>query len=457
MGPDERFFRIKMLNMKTPYVPHIFGTEAAAKTQGRVGWLTVGVVSSIAWTQEDVWLQYDGQEYLLRGVKQEGEMNMSPCISTPCDHDHVDEALSRLYRFVSLLGYFKRGYVDITGRTWASFPIRYGNPRDTFTTLTQGGSNSFSCNHLPIIEDDQVRKALAFLREGRRLRHVHEPYSFLSYFKVIESQLVKDDRVTWVEQNLGQLDGEAAKRVAELRAQGIDVNKHLYASGRCAVAHASISGTIVDPDVPADRKRISSDLDIIEALANRYVKVDAGVPDEMDIYEKRDRVTPWYTLMTPQAVESLRAGGCVKNIEDLNKLEGATLTVRLWPDPPPTQFQSMTLLPMASGDGTVQLIACNARKTIALAFLMDVAAGRMHTLLDESGIRQGDDITEQDVEDFTRYFHSVIGNRIVELTIEGAEPVDCEVVIPVNIIPQAPEEAVIQALEQFRSIKAHRG
>lgn len=439
--------------MKTPYVPHMFGTEATAKTQGRVGWLTAGVVSSIAWPQEDVWLQYDGQEYLLRGAKQEGEMNISPCISTPCDHDHVDEALSRLYRFVSLLGYFKRGYVDITGRTWASFPIRYGNPRDTFTTLMQGGPHAFNCNHLPIIEDDQVRKALAFLREGRRLRHVHEPYSFLSYFKVIESQFVSKDRVTWVEQNLGQLNGEAAKRVAELLAQGIDVNKHLFDSGRCAVAHASISGTIVDPDVPADRKRISSDLDIIEALATRYVKVDAGVPDEMDLYENRDRVAPWYTLMTPKAVEALKAGGCVENIEDLNKLDGAAVTIRLWPDLPAVQFQSMTLLPMASGDGTVQFIVLNARKTIVLAFLMDVASGRMHTLLDESGLRQGNDITEQDVEDFTRYFHSVIGNRIVELAIEGAEPVNCEVVIPVNIIPRSPEEAVDLALEQFRRTK----
>lgn len=86
---------------------------------------------------------------------------------------------------------------------------------------------------------------------------------------------------------------------------------------------------------------------------------------------------------------------------------------------------------------------------------MNVAAGRMHTLLNESGIRQNNETTEQDVEDFTRYFHSVIGNRIVELTIEGAEPVDCEVVIPVNIIPQAPKEAVTRALEQFRHAKAN--
>ena len=57
----------------------------------------------------------------------------------------------------------------------------------------------------------------------------------------------------------------------------------------------------------------------------------------------------------------------------------------------------MTQLPLGSGDGTVQFIALNARKTIVLAFLMDVRAGRMHTLLQEGGIRQSDDTTEQDV------------------------------------------------------------
>ena len=92
----------------------------------------------------------------------------------------------------------------------------------------------------------------------------------------------------------------------------------------------------------------------------------------------------------------------------------------------------------------------NVVATIALVFAMDVAKGRVHTLLNEGGMRAGDELAEQDVEDYTRYFHSVIGNRTVELSVEGAEPVDCEVVIPVNIIPRAPEEAVAQALEQFR-------
>jgi hypothetical protein len=154
--------------------------------------------------------------------------------------------------------------------------------------------------------------------------------------------------------------------------------------------------------------------------------------------------------MTLGAVAALKAGGHLENAEDLGRLQGATVSVRLRPDPPAKQFEAMTLLPIESGDGVVKFIALSARGTVVLAFAIDVTKGRVHTLLNEGGIRAGVEIAEQDVEDYTRYFHSVVGNGMVELTVEGAEPVDCEVVIPVNIIPRAPEEAVAQALEQFR-------
>jgi hypothetical protein len=45
-------------------------------------------------------------------------------------------------------------------------------------------------------------------------------------------------------------------------------------------------------------------------------------------------------------------------------------------------------------------------------------------------------------------------NALVELCIDGLDPVPCEIVIPVNIIPQAPEKMVTLALEQFRKGRA---
>jgi hypothetical protein len=56
---------------------------------------------------------------------------------------------------------------------------------------------------------------------------------------------------------------------------------------------------------------------------------------------------------------------------------------------------------------------------------------------------------QSEVEQYTRYFYSVIANGLVELCIDGIDPVPCEVVIPMNIVPQIPEEMVAKALEQL--------
>lgn len=437
--------------MKTPYVPHLFGSAALEKLKSRQGWLTAGVASSAAWPQDDVWVVYDGHEYVLHGAN-DGEEKRPPCISTPCQRGDVDVASTRLYKFASVLGWFKGGHVDLTGSIWGTGPVLYGS-RDTFTTTLHGGKY-FSCNYLPVIEDDQVRKALAFMREGRRLRHVHESYSFLSFFKVVESQLNGRDRSAWIQVNLDQLDGDAAKRVAELRAQGVDVSKHLFESGRCAVAHASLGGVIVDPDIPADRRRITNDLDVMAALAARYLKVDAGVPDDREVYKNRDRTEPWHGLLPANTLRRLQAGEEVADGSELGQLERARVSVRLWPHDAPEPMRNMVLLAEGSGPGVLQFLAHNERTTVFLRFVLDIANGRLHTMLEEGGIsEQFNEVTEAEVEHFTRYFHSVVGNTLVELCIEGVDPVPCEVVIPMKIIPQAPETMVALALEQYRQRK----
>lgn len=420
--------------------------------KSRQGWLTVGVASSIAWPQEDVWVEYDSYEFILRGAKG-GEESRAPCISTPCQSDDIEAGEARVYRFASILGWFKGGYVDPTGRVWGTGPALFGS-RDTFTMMLDGGKY-FDCNYLPVVEDDQVRKALAFLREGRRLRHVHEPYSFLSFFKVIESQFSSKNRVAWFQANLDQLDGDAAKRVAELCLQGVDVSKHLYDSGRSAVAHASLDGVIVDPDIPADRRRIAEDLDVMAGLATRYIKVDAGVPDSMDLYRHRDRTTPWHNLLPAETLRRLQAGEEIGNPTDLGLLERNKVSVRLWPNEAPEPMRQMELFAERTGPGIVQFLAHNDRKTVFLRFALDIANGRLHTLLEDGGLsEQFNSIDEAELEHFTRYFHSVLGNAQVELCLDGVDPVPCEVVIPVNIIPQAPEKMVSLALEQFRRKKA---
>lgn len=434
--------------MKTPYVPHLYGEAAQEKLKSKQGWLTVGVASSIPWPQEDVWVLYDGHEYVLRG-KKAGDEKRSPCISTPCARGDIDAAKKRAYLFGSVLGWFKGGYVDVSGGIWGSSPALYGS-RETFTT-TLDGTKFFMCNYLPIIEDDQTRKALAFLREGRRLRHVHEPYSFLSFFKVVESQFNSKDRVAWIGANLDLLEGDGAKRVAELKEQGVDVGKHLFESGRCAVAHASLGGSIVDPDIPADRRRIAEDLDVIAGLADRYIAIEAGVPDESELYESQDLTAAWHRLLPAETLRRLQAGEDVADPSALGQLLDNKVTVRLWGREPPECMCNMRLAAEGHAPGVVTLLVVSERETVFLRFAVDFANGRTHTMLEDGGVTdQFNEVTESDVEHYTRYFHSVVGNALVELCIDGADPVPCEVVIPMNIIPQAPEKMVALALEQFR-------
>lgn len=438
--------------MKTPYIPHLYGEAAQAKLWARQGWLTVGVASSIPWPQDDVWVLYDDNEYVLRG-KKAGEETQAPCISTPCLRGDIDAAKTRCYLFASVLGWFKGGYVDVTGAVWGSRPTRYGS-RDTFTTMLDG-TKFFNCNYMPVIADGQTRKALAFMREGRRLKHVHEPYSFLSFFKVVESQFTSKDRVAWINANIDLLDSSAAKRVEDLKQQKVDVGKHLFDSGRCAVAHASLDGAIVDPDIPADRRRISEDLDVIAGLAERYIRFEANVPDESELYELRDSTAPWHRLLPEETLHKLQAGDVIKELAALGQLQANKVSVRLWANDTPECMQDMQLAAEGYCPGLVSFLAISRRKTVFLRFAVDFANGKIHTLLNEGGVtEQSNEVTESEVEHYTRYFHSVVANSQVELCIEGCDPVACEIVIPVNITPQAPEKMVAAALEQFRKRSA---
>lgn len=264
--------------MKTPYVPHIFGEEVQRKLAGRRGWLTAGVASSIPWPSSDVCVTYAGDEYFLRGMEREGKPS-PPCITVACEKAGPDKAIAKIYRFTSILSWFEGGYVDVSGYIWGSHPALYGS-RNVYSSMGILGNKSFNCNHMPIIEHDNIRKALAFWREGKRLDEVHDSYAFLSFYKVIESQFSDGKaKADWIVANIEKLTDRAAKRVAELRAEGVDVSRHLFDSGRCAIAHARLDGEIVDPDIPADRKRLSADLVIIEELARIYIRDELKVPD----------------------------------------------------------------------------------------------------------------------------------------------------------------------------------
>lgn len=224
-----------------PYVAHEFGENAESHYGSAMGWLTAACSASIAWPQEDVRVNYDGDDYFLRGVRDRNGHRSGPAITMRCTQGNDNEVMGKILRFASILGWFKRGYVDVGGYITGTHANLYSEPNSQARMLA-GGSHSFDCNYLPLIRDERTRRALAFWREGCRLRNIHAGYAFLSFFKVIESQFDNSAaRVTWIAGALPTLTGDAADRVNELSTQITDVGKHIYDSGRSAIAHAKYS------------------------------------------------------------------------------------------------------------------------------------------------------------------------------------------------------------------------
>lgn len=435
--------------MKTPYVKHTFGDEVGQKLKSRHGWLTAGVASSIPWPSLDVCIEYAGDEYFLRGSEREGKPS-PPGITIACNRDDVDNAISKVYRFTSILSWFMGGYVYVAGYVLGSHPILYGDKKLVYSSLGIAGTKSFNCNHMPIIENENVRKALAFWREGKRLCNIHDSYAFLSFYKVIESQFSdRKKKVEWITAAIGNLTDSAGKRVAELRQEGIDVSRHLFESGRCAVAHASLEGEIVDPDIPSDRRRLSADLIIMEELARIYIRDELKVPDSRSLYRLRNHLSPWDSLLPQSTLEILRCGGTP---EDCTGLQGLTVSVGLWPDGPIMGLEKMTMHVDLVKDGVVKIVLINERKTVLLIFFLDYRSGKIHTNLEDGGLVYGENRPEEaDVVSYATFFYHVLGNGIAELVHSDLEPIDCEVVIPVNIIPPNPEDAIKEAVRRFRS------
>lgn len=437
------------MGFKTPYIPHIFGEEVERKLSGKRGWLTAGVASSITWPSFDVCVLYAGDEYFLRGTERNGQQS-PPCITIACQNGQHDEAIGKIYRFTSILSWFMGGYVDVSGYIYGSHPSLYGS-RNVYSSLGIVGTKSFSCNHMPIIDDENARIALAFWREGNRLDKVHDGYAFLSFYKVIESQFQHKDaaKVAWITNNIDRLTDRAAKRVAELRADGIDVSRHLFDSGRCAVAHASLGGEIIDPDIPTDRRRLSADLIVIEELARIYIRDELKVPDSRSLYKTRDRLEPWATLLPQATIDTLKNGGTP---EDVSGLAGKTISIGLWPDGAIHGLERMTMHVDAVENGVIKLALINERKTILLVFFLEYKSSRAHTNLEDGGLLNGENKPdEDDVRAYATFFYKVFANGIAELIIEGREPIDCEVVIPTNMFMNvSADQAIADEVEKFR-------
>ena len=140
----------------------------------------------------------------------------------------------------------------------------------------------------------------------------------------------------------------------------------------------------------------------------------------------------------------------------MSALDGRVISIGLWPDGPIPGLERMTMHVDAVDKGVIKIVLINERKTILLVFFLDYKGGRVHTNLEDGGLLYGENNPdENDVRAYATFLYKVFGNGIAELTCGEIEPIDCEVVIPVNMMmTKSPDQAIAESVERFKKERA---
>jgi hypothetical protein len=187
----------------------------------------------------------------------------------------------------------------------------------------------------------------------------------------------------------------------------------------------------------------------MQELARIYIRDELKVPDSRSLYRTRDRLEPWAPLLPSGVLDVLKKGGTP---DDVSGLAGRIVSIGLWPDGPIQGLERMTMHVDAVEKGIVKIVLINERKTILLVFFLDYRSGRAHTNLEDGGLLYGKNKpNENDVKAYATFFYKVFSNGTTELMCEDSEPIDCEVVIPVNMMMTvSADQAISDEVERFR-------
>ena len=436
--------------LKQVYIPHLFGDRVvkAYKQYAECNWLICPVHHSISWPSKDVLIQYDGEDYFLRGIKSEktNEILQASIVFPLSSITDVNVALKKVYNFSSVLSWFQRGYVDVVD--YGVGPLfLYQTERQPFLPPILDEKLFFNCNFMPLIGDATMRKALALWRDGSKLEEVHKGYAFLSFYKVIESQFKdkkKDKLKAWIVSNLQKLNWRAKERLDELmmlfNQDYSQVQEYIFGSCRCAIAHASVDKDSIDPDDPKDKERIEKDLILIKLLAEKYIQDELCIPNEL--YENRDALEPIYHYFDPDQLSNLRSGifGGRKSF----KMNGIKVAVNCWPHDPCDDFKDLTLLIKNVSNGIISLEMRNNSCTMYLGFLFNFIEKKAHVDWGSNKVLSN----SQSRVSFLEYQRDIIKNGIVEISFPNNSKVVCEIKMGLDInimrsIPDLEEEIKI--------------
>lgn len=266
--------------------------EALCKKAGQ--WITVAIEGHHAWPTVPAIYRFRTYDLLLRP----GDNATYSTVSLKYDDYRIDakEAQKLIMNFISSLAWYEDSPIYLRQWIGGSRCFNIGKPglalqsKPSTSTLPTFSIKALAVRELPDSLDPNVRATLAFYREGLELDNA--AYSFLSFYKIINLFVGPNGagrkQVKWINDNITLLKdkSDAKKRVDELRKTSNDIGGYLYASCRCAVAHADTGQTFIDPEDVDELMRLNADLPLIRALSQIVIEKEHGVKSRQTIFRE---------------------------------------------------------------------------------------------------------------------------------------------------------------------------
>lgn len=243
-------------------------------------WITMGVSTSVPWPQEEQIVVFNDVEIeILPESKDTMPMVRVHLSNYGMDMDQGREFLNK---FFSSLSWSKKGFIqeELSLGTGVKGGRIGKGPQFSVTT------SRFDDDYMPTGLNEKQSLALAIYREAQAINNTS--YKYLGYFKILNigNQYGRDHK-DWINNNLGKIKGiNSLATLKKLQSEHSDIGEYLYASGRCAVAHAFDQSTLVNPDKTQDIRRLSTELDLIQELAELFIEHELGIKSRSTFYKE---------------------------------------------------------------------------------------------------------------------------------------------------------------------------
>lgn len=334
-------------------------------------------------------------------------------------------------RFVSNLSWVEdRGFM-VEGVGGGSLPRPMGWDKRTGFSIC----DEFDLSYFPEPASNEALLALALMREGRGLNH--PAYAFLSFYRVLEVAFPDGrKRKAWVKANADAVTGIRVKEALdEMKRKGItDIGAHLFESGRCAIAHAN-QHPIVDPDKPDDLRRLSSEMPVMIALAQKAIEEELGVETSMTVYrEHLYELAGFKQILGPEIVGFLTRG---EQVTEQRMLDIPDISVRIRRKKPYAPLNNLSIKHVGQ-DGKVFHMRFESKECdVIFRFALDFGTERLEfSLFHDIGVKDTGTVESAErIAEVRRFENDYFGNG--QLHIVNAETGDLigrkDAYIPMNM------------------------